>query len=78
MTVSLIMSFNYMCMEEKKKRWRPSLGDYRSLEREIEGHMEDKSRLVAECDAWREKYRALVKEVSRLRSRGLWERLFNK
>ena len=71
------MSFNYMCMEGKK-RFRPSVGDYRSLEREIEGHMEDKSRLVAECDAWREKYRALVKEVSRLRSRGLLERLFNK
>ena len=75
------MSFNYMCMEGKK-RFRPSVGDYRSLEREIEGHMEDKSRLVAECDAWREKWREkcreLAKEVSRLRSRGLWERLFNK
>jgi len=76
-TVSLTMSFNYMCMEGKK-RFRPSVGDYRSLEREIEGHMEDKSRLVAECDAWREKCRELAKEVSRLRSRGLWERLFNK
>lgn len=77
MTGILIMSFNYMCMEEKK-RWRPSLGDYRALEQEIEGHMEDKSRLVAECNAWREKYRELVKEVSRLRSRGLLERLFNR
>jgi len=53
-------------MEEKKKRWRPSLGAYRALEKEIEGHMEDKSLLVAECDAWREKYRALYESVSEL------------
>ena len=78
MTVSLIMSFNYMYMVEEKKRFRPSVGDYRALEREIEGHMEDKSRLVAKCDAWREKYREAEEELSRLRGRGFWARVFNK
>lgn len=51
---------------EEKKRWRPSLAEYRALQKEIDGHMEDKSRLVADCDAWREKYHQLKKEYDKL------------
>lgn len=125
-------------MEEKKKRWRPSLGAYRALEREVsmlreelrivseydendviglvrayEEQMEGKSRLVADCDSWRDKYRRLAvknelvekshdflereierlraktdedmilikdlnREVTYLRNRGFWDRLFNR
>lgn len=61
-------------MEEKKKRVRPTLTAFRALEREIEGHLEDKSRLVSACDDWREKYRealgraeGLVAENGRLK-----------
>jgi len=52
-------------MEEKKKRWRPSLAQYREMERKLEEQIEGTSRIVAECDGWREKYRKMVKEVSK-------------
>ena len=53
-------------MEEgKNKRWRPSLSQYRELEAKLEEQIEGTSRIVAECDGWREKYRKLVKEVSK-------------
>lgn len=52
-------------MEEKKKRWRPSLAQYREMERKLEEQIEGTSRIVQDCDGWREKYRKLVKEVSK-------------
>jgi len=47
-------------MEEKKKRWRPSLTAYRELEKKLESQIEGTSQLVKDCDAWREKYRGVV------------------
>lgn len=38
--------------KEEKKRWRPSLGEYRELEEVIH-------RQCVELDAWRDKYREL-------------------
>lgn len=46
-------------MEEKKKRWRPSLTAYRELEAKLESQIDGTSQLVKDCDAWREKYRKL-------------------
>ena len=47
-------------MEEKKKRWRPSLTAYRELERRLEEQIEGTSLIVQECDGWRRKYRELA------------------
>lgn len=72
-------------MEEKKKRWRPSLTAYREMEEVVH-------RQCQELDAWRDKYRQLesrlallefsvdegAREVRRLRSRGLWGRILNR
>lgn len=53
-------------MEEgKKKRWRPSLAEYRELERRIDEQIEGTSRIVADCDGWRAKYRDLIDEISK-------------
>lgn len=49
-------------MEEKKKRWRPSLTAYRELEKKLAEQIEGTSQLVKDCDAWREKYRELKKK----------------
>ena len=79
-------------MEGKKKRWRPSLAAYRELERKLESQIEGTSVLVADCDAWREKYRRLRNDhdatvrqfgelqyrVMELENRGFWSRLFNR
>jgi len=43
-------------MEEKKKRWRPSLTAYREQEETIH-------RQCVELDAWREKYRKLAEST---------------
>ena len=48
---------------ESCKRFRPTVTAYRALEKEIEGHLEDKSRLVSDCDGWREKYRDAMRHV---------------
>lgn len=65
-------------MEEKKKRWRPSLTAYRELEKKLADQIEGTSMLVRECDAWREKYRAQSERLARLESRGFWSRVFNR
>lgn len=79
-------------MEEKKKRWRPSLTAYRELEKKLESQIDGTSQLVKDCDLWREKYRELKKqydeavdeanklrrENDRLMSRGIIDRLFNR
>lgn len=54
-------------MEEKKKRWRPSLTAYRELEGKLADQIEGTSRLVKDCDLWREKYRTLFKEYGKLK-----------
>lgn len=46
-------------MEEKKKRFRPTLTAYRELEKKVSELMEGNSRLVKDCDAWRDKFRQL-------------------
>lgn len=51
--------------EEKKKRWRPSLAQYRELEAKLEEQIEGTSRIVADCHGWRAKYRELIKEISK-------------
>lgn len=55
-------------MEEKKKRWRPSLGAYRALQREVEDQMEMKSKVIAESRLWREKYRQLLKDSGNVKT----------
>ena len=52
-------------MEEKKKRWRPSLTAYRELEKRLGSQIEGTSKLVADCDGWREKYRNLLDDISK-------------
>ena len=53
-------------MEEgKKKRWRPSLAQYRELERRIDEQIEGTSLVVADCHGWRAKYRNLIDEISK-------------
>ena len=52
-------------MEEgKKKRWRPSLAQYRELLRRIDEQIDGTSRIVADCHGWRAKYRDLIKSIS--------------
>lgn len=53
-------------MEEKKKRWRPSLTAYRELEKKLESQIEGTSQLVKDCDLWREKYQILKKKYDEL------------
>lgn len=55
-------------MEEKKKRWRPSLTAYRELEKKLAEQIEGTSQLVKDCDAWREKYCELEKQVTGLKA----------
>ena len=53
-------------MEEgKNRRWRPSLSQYRELEARLEEQIEGTSRIVADCDGWRAKYRDLIDEISK-------------
>ena len=55
-----------MIMEEKKrKRWRPSLAQYRELQAKLDEQIEGTSRIVAECHGWRKKYRDLVDSISK-------------
>ena len=44
-------------MEKIGKRVRPSVTAYRELEKELESQIDGTSRLVKDCDLWREKYR---------------------
>ena len=72
-------------MEEKKKRWRPTLTAYMELEKKLESQIEGTSQLVKDCDLWREKYQVLKEkydelsaENERLKSRGFIDRLLNR
>ena len=51
--------------EKKKKRWRPSLAQYRELQAKLDEQIEGTSRIVAECHGWRKKYRDLVDSISK-------------
>lgn len=53
-------------MEEKKKRWRPSLTEYRELEKKLASQIDGTSQLVKDCDLWREKYQLLKKQYDKL------------
>lgn len=72
------MNYKYAIMEEKKKRWRPTLKEYMAQKAELEEQIEGTSRIVQDCYAWRKKYRELFGRVTMLESRGFWSRLFNK
>lgn len=79
-------------MEEKKKRWRPSLTAYRALENAVnELRVENESLkssngyMENELDRLRNKIECVEKENDRLRSemfqmekRGFWSRVFNR
>ena len=54
-----------MMIMEGKKRWRPSLAQYRELEAKLEEQIEGTSHIVADCHGWRRKYRELIKEISK-------------
>lgn len=50
-------------MAETKKRWRPSLTAYRELEKKLANQIDGTSRLVKDCDLWRERCRELEKKL---------------
>ena len=52
-------------MEEKKKRWRPSLTQYRELQTKLDEQIEGTSLIVADCHGWRAKYRSIIEEISK-------------
>jgi len=54
---------------ESKKRSRPTWTQVRELEARLESQVEGTSRLVAELNAWREKYRAVSDGDKLLRER---------
>ena len=79
-------------MEERKKRWRPSLTAYRALEGEVSA-LSEKNRLLEKSNGYMEKelsrlragYESLEREVGDLerevcylRNRSFWDRVFNK
>lgn len=79
-------------MGEKKKRWRPSLTAYRSLEKEVaelktqvetleksNGFMEmELQRMQTKADGACQDYHRARREVLWLRSRNLWQRIVNR
>lgn len=79
-------------MEERKKRWRPSLTAYRALEDEVSSLKEEKmlleksngymekelSRLRAGYESLEREVGDLEREVCYLRNRSFWDRVFNK
>jgi len=79
-------------MEERKKRWRPSLTAYRALEDEVSSLKEEKmlleksngymekelSRLRAGYESMEREVGDLEREVCYLRNRSFWDRVFNK
>lgn len=79
-------------MEEKKKRWRPSLTAYRELEKDnadLRSHLltlqqsntlmeEELNKLRSKVELMKGTSDTLAKELHRLSSRGFFARLFNK
>ena len=78
--------------QKKKRQSRPSWAMVNELKAKLEEQIEGTSRLVKDCDAWREKYRALKEkydqqlkadeylsgQLDELKNRGFLARLFNK
>ena len=56
-------------MEEKKKRWRPSLTAYRELESKLQEQIDGTSRLIADCRDWRQKFWTMKDERDVLKSK---------
>ena len=54
-------------MEEKKKRWRPSLTAYRALERQVTEMKEEKARLNDKISVLEKSNKLLDEETERLR-----------
>lgn len=54
-------------MEEKKKRWRPSLTAYRALERQMAEMKEEKARLNDKISVLEKSNKLLDEETERLR-----------
>ena len=52
-------------MDEKTKRWRPSLTQYRELQAKLDEQIEGTSLIVADCHGWRAKYRSIIEEISK-------------
>ena len=79
-------------MEEKKKRWRPSLTAYRALEKEVaelktqvetleksNGFMEmELQRMQTKADGACQDYNRVRREILWLRGRNLWQRIVNR
>ncbi len=79
-------------MEEKKKRWRPSLTAYRKLEKEVSELKnenaslersnqlmeEEMERLRGALDEAGDTIQAMDKEIYALCHRNLWQRILNK
>ena len=55
-------------MEEKKKRWRPSLTLYRQVVNELSQEREYSKTLVGERDALKDERKALAEQVEQLRA----------
>jgi DNA anti-recombination protein RmuC len=55
-------------MAEKKKRVRATLTQVRELEAKLADQIEGTSRLVNDCDLWREKYQKLFAEYEELKA----------
>lgn len=81
-----------MTMEEKKKRWRPSLTAYRELENEVES-LYTKNSTIEKSNGFMEKELTRVREANKvlakineqlcnelqyIKSRGFWARVFNR
>lgn len=49
----------------------------KELEAKYEAAMDEVSRLLGDCRAWREKYRSLCEGNGLTSNRGFWRRLFN-
>lgn len=71
-------------MEVKKKRWRPSVTEYRKLEKERDELLQHKEvsdneikRLWHIIEEQKETIDSLDAEVYELCHRGLWARIFN-
>lgn len=54
---------------EEKKRVRPTWAMVRELEEKLREQIDGTSRLVADCDGWRDKYRALLVECDKVSDR---------
>ena len=67
-----------MSKEEGKKRWRPSIEEFRALEREYGDALEAYAVLKERYAELDREHDAAVDTIRRLRSRGLLRRILNR